>query len=1038
MRMPFKERKEMKEKKQNQESKMLELFKPYVPKAVISRILEGKESLPSERSEATIIFIDIKDFTKLADQLDPEKTTEIINNIFGPITVLIDKYGGSINKFLGDGLMAVFGAPFSNEDDPERAARASLDIMKSIEENGKIKIGSKVKSLKARIGINTGLCISGEIGSTSRKEFTVIGDTVNLASRLQVNATPGKILIGEKTFLRIKGQFIISSPRKLKIKGKKDLVSVYTLKNEKKKISFLEQKKDSHSPFMGREKELKNLKEALKKSYQSKGQVLEISGDLGIGKSRLILELTKESFAKKFNILFSNCSSWEKSKPYTPLMEIFTKIFEIKFDDNLNEIEKKIEYKIKEIDSSLLFTSSYFSRLLSSKIKSLEEIMGQSKEENNLFIRAMKKLLFSFSSQKPLLIIIEDMQWIDDASAEFLIQCSKEIKEYSFLLIYSLRESLKKRESIAGSKRIRLIPLRNSESDKLIRLLIKENDIYKIMKDRIISTANGNPLFIEEIARGIEERRLSADKDRLGNYSEMFANFQIPDTIQSISRARIDLLPVGLKEILYQASVFGRDIEIKLLQKITNLEVKILLEMMKELQTQQFIEEVEKTPQLQRHFAFTHSLIQEIAYNSLLFKTRRNLHTKIGAAMEEMYPSKIDAKVEELAYHFKNSDDGEKAVFYLNKAGDRAQSLYAFSNAMNYFQDCIDILETSKSENEPLIQFSEIFNKLAFSQTTVGKRKEAENNLNKALKYCRKNKDKDNESLILMSMGNLYGDMGQWDKAIEYFKGSLLISEEINNLRRNASILKGIGLACLFKGDTSSGYSYLKGSINICKEIKAVDVYAMVLNNIGIYYDMLGEWKKAIEAYKESLSIAKKIKNIIVISNIMNNIGFAYSSLGESKQAIYYLKESVKIANKIGDIYNKGINYIHLGEEYLKKKEFTEVKYYIFHAEKIFDELDDKLGLADIYRLKAKLFKKLQKWKDSEIFFKKAIKIYSKFGDKINEGESYYEWGDMSLLKKDKDSARKKLTKSKKLLECIGARKHLCEIEEKLNNLKKI
>ncbi len=1023
----------MKETKQND---ILELFRPYVPKAVISRILEGKGSLPSERSEATIMFIDIKDFTKIADQLDPEKVTEILNNIFEPITGLIDKYGGCINKFLGDGLMAVFGTPFSHEDDPERAARVSIEITKSIEENGKIKIGNKVKSLKVRIGINTGVCISGEIGSALRKEFTVIGDTVNLASRLQVNATPGEILIGEKTFQRIKGQFIISSPRKLKIKGKKDLVLVYALKSEKKK-NFLEQKKNNHSPFTGRKKELNILRKALKKSYQSEGQLIEINGELGTGKSRLILELTKESFAKKFNILFSNCSSWEKSKPYTPLMEIFTKIFEIKFDDNLNEIEKKIEYKIKEIDSSLLFTSSYFSRLLSSKIKSLEEIMGQSKEENNLFIRAMKKLLFSFSSQKPLLIIIEDMQWIDDASAEFFIQCSKELKEYSFLLIYSLRESLKKKESIAGSKRIRLLPLKNNESDKLIRLLIKENDIYKIMKDRIISTANGNPLFIEEIVRGIEERRLSADKDRLGNYSEMFANFQIPDTVQSIARARIDLLPVGLKEILYQASVFGRDIEIKLLQKITNLEVKILLEMMKELQTHQFIEEVETTPQLQRHFAFTHSLIQEIAYNSLLFKTRRNLHTKIGAAMEEKYSYKIDSKVEELAYHFKNSDDEEKAVFYLNKAGDRAQSLYAFSNAMNYFQDCIDILETSKSENEPLIHFSEIFNKLAFSQTTVGKRKEAENNLNKALKYCRKNKDKDNESLILMSMGNLYGDMGQWDKAIEYFKGSLLISEEINNLRRNASILKGIGLACLFKGDTSSGYSYLKGSINICKEIKAVDVYAMVLNNIGIYYDMLGEWKKAIEAYKESLSIAKKIKNIIVISNIMNNIGFAYSSLGESKQAIYYLKESVKIANKIGDIYNKGINYIHLGEEYLKKKEFTEVKYYIFHAEKIFNELDDKLGLADTYRLKAKLFKKLQKWEDSEIFFKKAIKIYSKFGDKINEGESYYELGDMLILNKDMKLAKRNLIKSQKILKSIDAKKHLGEIEEKLNNLKK-
>jgi len=225
------EKEKMKEKKQD---KILELFKPYVPKAVTSRILEGEGSLPSERREVTVIFIDIKEFTKLADKLDPEKATEIINNIFKPIVGIVDKHGGCINKFLGDGLMAIFGTPFSHKDDPERAAGASLEIMKSIEENGKIKIGNKVNNLKTRIGINTGLCISGEIGSASRKEFTVIGDAVNLASRLQVIAPTGKIVVGERTYQKIKEKFICDLPRKLKIKGKKDLVTAYKLKGIRK------------------------------------------------------------------------------------------------------------------------------------------------------------------------------------------------------------------------------------------------------------------------------------------------------------------------------------------------------------------------------------------------------------------------------------------------------------------------------------------------------------------------------------------------------------------------------------------------------------------------------------------------------------------------------------------------------------------------------------------------------------------------------------------------------------------------------------
>ena len=221
----------MNEKKQNE---ILELFRPYVPKAVTSRILEGKGSLPSERREVTVIFLDLKDFTYLADRLDPKEATDILNRIFQPIVSIVYKYEGSINKFLGDGLMIVFGAPFSHEDDPERAARASLEIMQSIEKNGKVKIVNKIKNLKAMIGINTGFCISGDIGSSVRKEFTVIGDTVNLASRLQVNAQSGEIMIGEKTYQRIKENFIFELPRKLKIKGKKDLVTAYKLKGIRK------------------------------------------------------------------------------------------------------------------------------------------------------------------------------------------------------------------------------------------------------------------------------------------------------------------------------------------------------------------------------------------------------------------------------------------------------------------------------------------------------------------------------------------------------------------------------------------------------------------------------------------------------------------------------------------------------------------------------------------------------------------------------------------------------------------------------------
>ena len=689
----------------------------------------------------------------------------------------------------------VFGTPYSHENDPERAVRASLEIMKSIEKNGEIEINDHKIRLKARIGINTGLCISGEIGSPSRKEFTVIGDAVNLASRLQNNVDPGCISVGEKTYQRTKKDFIYSQPYKLKIKGKSDLVISHILKDIQIAAKYGEMSEEIiYSPFIGRKKELNILRYLLKKSLQSKGQVIKIIGELGAGKSRLISELLKDKLIKNFHRFSTDCSSWEQSKPYTPLHQIFYKIFQLKDKDNIKTIEEKVKDIINKVDSSLLYAVPYFSRLLSSQITPLEELMGKSKDELNLFAKAAIKLFCSLSNQKPILIIIEDIQWIDDASLEFINSLSREIVELPIFLICSLRKSLQEIEILPKIKSLELLSLTKKESIRLIKSLTKDEKFPELIYKNIFSTSAGNPLFIEEITRNIKLKK-SVDLSHL----------QIPDTVQSIVSSRIDLLPIGYKEILYQAAVMGKNFEFSLLQKLTDVKNEQLLKVLQELKKSEFIFEKKTFPT--QYFSFKRSIIQEVAYNNLLYKTRRRLHSQLGFTMEEAFSNVSEIKVEELAYHFKNSNHQEKAIFYLNRAGDKAQSLFAFKNAIKFYQDCINILEKIELEREQITQLSDIYNKLAFSQSVIGERKEAEINLNKALEYCKKINDKELESLIIMHIGNLNGDTGQWDKAIEYFQSCLSIIKGTAKLKRKARILKSIGLANLFKGNTSIGYS---------------------------------------------------------------------------------------------------------------------------------------------------------------------------------------------------------------------------------------
>jgi len=1009
----------------------IDLYKPYVPEIVSTGISEGKKSLPSERREVTVIFADITGFTRLADKLDPEEADAIIKKIFHPIVNIVNQYEGSINKFLGDGIMILFGASSSHENDYERAVRTSMEIQKSMDENGIIKIGNKEKRLKIRIGIHSGLCIAGEIGSSFRKEFTVIGDTVNLASRLQASSRPGRILVSDRTYQKVKEIFTFSPPRKIRIKGKKNLVKVHYLKN----LNHLPKEKKKLSPFVGRKKEINLLKKSIKGLLNSKGKTIEIHGELGIGKTRLISELLKEGQDERYQVFSIHCNSWEKMTPYCAIKGLFSFLLEIK-TENKRTIIAKIREKINNIDSSRIFALPYLIKLFSNEINLQGEVSSQSREEYRLFKRVIKGMIQAYSLKKPMIIIMEDVQWMDESSRELLTELDKTIDNQPILLLCTLREAHDREGFIDDAQKIKLGPLSIKNTQKLIEGLIKNREkLSHGIWEKMIATAGGNPLFTEEVVRTINENRIFFDKQKTIQSAVDSDGLDIPDTIQNIARERIDRLSISLKEILYKAAVLGMQFSSELLKNITQLDHLEFNKALSELIKKEFFIKI-KNGEKKDIISFNHSLIQEVAYHRLLYKDRKVIHGQIGSIIERTYSHRLNAIVEELALHFKNSNLKEKAILYLMKAGDKSQSLYAFRNAVHFFSQCNKIINEMKSGVKDLARLAENYNKIGFAYNVLSHRKEAVDNLNQALKLSLACNDKEIESIILMNLGHFYGDIGNWDKAIHCLQKSLSANKENQNLKRKARIVKSIGLANIFKGDIRNGFNYLKQSLIIVKDIKDDMLHAMILNNMGIYFDMIGQWEQSIDFYRKSLIIYKKHNNIIQIANTMGNLGFAFFSINLLDKAKECFEESISFSEKTGDVYNEGINLLHLGEVYLKEKHFQKTNDFIQKAEEIFIGLKDKLGLADVYRVKALVFKQTKDKKEASRFFKKAIDIYHKYGDRLNEGESYYEWGEMLLSDRAYRSSRNKLTKAKHLLESIGTMKHRKEIKEKLEKMR--
>jgi class 3 adenylate cyclase/tetratricopeptide (TPR) repeat protein len=639
----------------------------YTPRHISEQILAVRSAVEGERKQVSVLFCDIVRSSALAAELGPEEFHLVIDRFFRAALAEVHRYEGTVNQFLGDGFMALFGAPIAHEDHPRHAVLAALGIAGRAE-------------VPVRIGINSGLVVVGTIGDDLRVDYTAFGDTTVLAARLQAAAAPGAVLVSQRTAGLVRGYFQLEEVAPVQVKERTvHPLRVTGLGTRTGRIAA----GDALTPFTGRDRELAELQRALEAAAGGEGQVVGLAGDPGLGKSRLALEFGRLA-EPRAAMLEGRCLSYGASIAYLPLFELVRSACGIAADDSPDLVGTKIERQIKalELDVSLAHYLRHAFGLPAGD-PGVAQLPPQAIRAHTF--DALRHLLIAQARQRPLVMLVEDLHWIDQTSEDFLAEFTGELPSVPIMLLATYRPGYSPPwTGKSFTSQLALRPLTPAASEEIVTSILSGPD--RDTAATIAQRGDGNPFFLEELARASRDRAAGPD------------GASVPATVQQVLAARIDRLSADQKAAIQVAAVLGREFPLDLAEEVWDGNVP-LEPRLQELKGLEFLHERHGLPD--RVFVFKHALTREVAYDSLLHARRRELHGRAGAALEHSAASQGFEHAELLAYHYSRSADPARAIPYLTAAGDRARDRYANEEAAALYRRAIGLIEELRPDERP-------------------------------------------------------------------------------------------------------------------------------------------------------------------------------------------------------------------------------------------------------------------------------------------------------------------------------------------------
>jgi class 3 adenylate cyclase/tetratricopeptide (TPR) repeat protein len=885
------------------ETPAIDLNQPqsYTPKFLADKILNNRSAIEGERKLVTVLFADVANYTSIAEKLDPEEVHQIMDGCFNLLMNETHKYEGTINQFTGDGVMALFGAPISHEDHAQRACHAALSIQNSLAEYGEKITNDLGIDFKMRIGVNSGPVVVGAIGDDLRMDYTAIGDTTNLASRLENIAKPGSALVSENTYKLARDFFEFQSYDPIEIKGKEKPQQVYQLI----KPSAIETRLEASAAkgltkFVGRKNSMAALKEALKKVTTGAGQAIGIVGEAGVGKSRLLLEFRNLLNQGNYTYLEGRCLHFGGSMGYLPFLDILRSYFGIEEEDRELIIKKKMAKKMAGLDKKLESNLAPLMDLLSIKIEDEEFIQLGPQQKKERTFESVRNLLIRVSQEKPLVLAVEDLHWIDQTSEEFLNYLIDSLSSTNIMLILLYRpEYIHQWGSKSYYLKIGLNQLTAQSSAELVQAILEGGEVSPELRELVLNRTSGNPLYMEELTHSLLENGSIQKEDHEFVLSVKATDIQVPDTIQGIIASRMDRLEDNLKRTMQVASVIGRDFAFRILQTITGLRKDLKAHLLN-LQGLEFIYEKNLFPELE--YIFKHALTQEVAYNSLLQNRRKEIHESIGKAIEQIYSERLEEFYEMLAYHFDQGQVWDKAVEYQVKAGTKARYGYLLQTALDNFNRAKEIIEKYKPDVSWRVCY-DLFFEMTGALLDLGQPRYALDKAQKAVDIVPPEGATDLKVQAMFSKATaaLYShDSGQLKTTLEEMEP--LVADNIESLLGVVTLQTSAFLLLL--DDLPSALSKEKEMNDLFRRAPNSPFYALAALFIGVSNRWRGDHKKCSGILEPLLPKLRASAPPVALLESTVVCGLALGEEGLYQKAIQILQEGREFGMKAGERYS--------------------------------------------------------------------------------------------------------------------------------------
>lgn len=869
------------------------------PKHLAEKVRTSKGMLEGERKYLTVLFVGVVDAARLVQQLDPELMHEIMDRMLRLMTEMVHRDEGTVNQYLGDGLMALFGAPVALEDHALRAVRAALSIQETASGYSEQLKRERGVEVRLRFGLNSGPVIVGKIGDDLRMEYTAVGDTTHLAATVERLAGPGTILVTDTTHRLVEGYVRSESLGIIPVEGRLEPVSVFRVTGRLRRRSRLEVGADiGLTAFIGREREHATLEGRLASAMAGRGQVVGVVGEAGIGKSRLVYEFRKSLPPGQVTWLEAHCAPDGQATPYGPILEILNTNFEIEEGDNPAQIDEKLRRGLRRIDGDLerILPSLREPYGLPGEDDALKHLTP--KERRSKTFDAIQALTVAGSQRRPHVLIVEDLHWIDPISEQYLAFFIESMAGVPVLLITTHRSGYTVRwTDKTYYTQIALDQLSTNEVGAMVERVLGTREVPPDLTRRVYDKADGNPLFVEEIITSLRERGLLVQQDGAFTWAPG-ALIDFPGTLHDIIRARLDRLDEPLKRTVQTAAVIGRQFGLHLLTRVSAMaqEIESYLASLKHLE---LVHEVRFFPE--HEYMFKHAVIQDAAYQSLLSQRRKALHGAIGRAIEDIYADHLDEYAAILAYQYARSDQPDRALRYALIAGDRAARVCANVEATAHYEQGLAAARALPPSPEAQRLEIDAIIKLAAVGTTRQDIQRNRENMVAARTLAEQLADQSRLASVLYWVGRIEYIVGNTRAAIEYAEQSLKVAEGLADDALTAPPVNLLGRLYWQQGALTQAITLLERSTEQMLRLGNLNDAATTAGFAGIVLADAGDFARAVMRADQGIQLAQQIQNPFAQAAAHYFRGHVRSDRGEWATAIDDFVEGRRIAEEVGD-----------------------------------------------------------------------------------------------------------------------------------------